>query len=154
MTFARLKNPTQLPALCPSGVLPRPYLFAVHCKAPQSEIRPKLYKELQSHPTGKTPVKNNCRRDGSGEYPVFLLTFKSSNISPMKMNFKEIGKRITGISVSIFGESWNPPESERKVAKRIMSFLEYRRVLYSPYDMEMPMYCVESIIEIRKYLND
>jgi len=42
----------------------------------------------------------------------------------MKMNIKEIGKRITGISVPFFGVSWNPPESERKVAKRIMSFLD------------------------------
>jgi len=72
----------------------------------------------------------------------------------MKMNFKEVSKRITGISVPFFGVSWNPPESERKIAKRIISFLEDRRVLYSPYDMEMPMHCVESIIEIRKYLTD
>lgn len=85
---------------------------------------------------------------------VFLLTLRYSNISSMKMNFKEIGKRITGISVPFFGVSWNPPESERKVAKRIMSFLEDRRVLYSPYDMEMPIHCVDSIIEIRRYLTD
>ena len=93
-------------------------------------------------------------RDGSGVDPVFLLTLISSNLNYMKINFKEIAERITGINVPFFGVSWNPPESERKVAKRIMSFLEDRRVLYSPYDMEMPMHCVESIIEIRRYLTD
>jgi hypothetical protein len=102
----------------------------------------------------KSMTGKRARRDGSGVDRVFLLTLRSSNISHMKMNFKEIGKRITGISVPFFGVSWNPPESERKVAKRIMSFLEDRRVLYSPYDMEMPTHCVESINEIRRYLTD
>ena len=102
----------------------------------------------------KNHDKNKCRRDGARWDPVFLLTLVSSFINPMKMNFKEVSKRITGISVPFFGVSWNPPESERKIAKRIISFLEDRRVLYSPYDMEMPMHCVESVIEIRRYLTD
>jgi hypothetical protein len=72
----------------------------------------------------------------------------------MKMNFQEVSHRITGISCPFFGVSWNPPESERRIAKRIISFLEDRRVLYSPYDLEVPMHCVDSIIEIRRYLTN
>ena len=68
------------------------------------------------------------------------------------MKFKEIANRITGISCPFFGVSWTPPKSEREIAKRIISFLEDRRVLYSPYEMEMPSHCVESIIDIRRYL--
>lgn len=68
------------------------------------------------------------------------------------MNFKDIASRITGISCPFFGVSWNPPEMERKTAKRILTFLEDRRVLYSPYELEMPTHCVGSINEIRHYL--
>lgn len=68
------------------------------------------------------------------------------------MRFKEVANRITGISCPFFGVSWNPPESERTIAKRAITFLEDRRVLYSPYEMEMPPHCIESIIEIRRYL--
>ena len=68
------------------------------------------------------------------------------------MKFKDIASRLTGISSPIFGVSWNPPETERSVAKRVISFLEDRRVLYSPNSMEVPEHCVESVVEIRRVL--
>jgi hypothetical protein len=68
------------------------------------------------------------------------------------MRFKEIASRLTGFSVPVFGVSWNPPEPEIKTARRIISFLEDRRVLYSPYELEVPEHCVQSIIEIRHFL--
>lgn len=68
------------------------------------------------------------------------------------MKFKEIANRLTGISCPIFGVSWNPVEVEITKARRIISFLEDRRVLYSPYEMEMPQHCVQSVLEIRKFL--
>lgn len=68
------------------------------------------------------------------------------------MRFKDIVSRLTGISSPIFGVSWKPPESERSVAKRIIAFLEDRRVLYSPSEMEVPDHCVQSVFEIRKTL--
>ncbi|MEA2711547.1 MAG: hypothetical protein QOF78_4148 [Phycisphaerales bacterium] len=70
------------------------------------------------------------------------------------MRFKEIVTRLTGFSVPIFGVSWNPPEPHVAVARRVVSFLEDRRVLYNPYDVEVPDHCVHSIIEIRGYLTD
>lgn len=45
------------------------------------------------------------------------------------MKFKEIIKRLTGISTPIFGISWNPENTSSDVAKRAISFLEDRRVL-------------------------
>lgn len=83
---------------------------------------------------------------------LIFITFK--NVKSMKMNFKEVANRITGISCPFFGVSWNPPEPERKVAKRVITYLEDRRVLYSPYELEVPMHCVESIIEVRRYLTN
>ena len=68
------------------------------------------------------------------------------------VKFKDIASRLTGISSPIFGVSWKPPETERSVAKRIIAFLEDRRVLYSPSEMEVPDHCVKSVLDIRKML--
>jgi len=69
------------------------------------------------------------------------------------LKFKEIAKRLTGFSSPIFGVSWNPPESETSVAKRVIAELEDRRVLYNPSEMEVPHYCVQSVVEIRRMLS-
>jgi len=69
------------------------------------------------------------------------------------LEFKEIVKRLTGISSPVFGVSWNPPESETAIAKRFIAELEDRRVLYNPAEMEMPGHCVHSVIEIRHLLS-
>jgi len=68
------------------------------------------------------------------------------------MKFKELLNRLTGISVPIFGVSWNPPEIEVTKARRIIAYLEDRRVLYDPSEVEIPRYCVASVIEIRSFL--
>ncbi|WP_432718624.1 DUF6650 family protein [Pectinatus frisingensis] len=68
------------------------------------------------------------------------------------MKFDEILHRITGLSCPICGISWTPSEPEINIAKRIIIFLEARRVLYIPSEMENPTYCVESVIEIRNFL--
>jgi hypothetical protein len=70
------------------------------------------------------------------------------------LHFDEIASRLTGLSSPIFGVSWNPPEPERAVARRVLTFLEDRRVLYVDSEMEIPSHCVESILYIREYLTD
>jgi len=68
------------------------------------------------------------------------------------MKFKEIASRLTGISIPIFGVSWNPPKAHVTVAKKVITFLEDKRVLYNPYHLEDPRHCIESINEIRQFL--
>lgn len=68
------------------------------------------------------------------------------------MKFREVVSRITGLSVPIFGLQWNPTEAECSVARRVISFLEDRRVLYVPSEMELPPHCVESVLRIREFL--
>jgi hypothetical protein len=68
------------------------------------------------------------------------------------MKFQEIVRRLTGFSCPIFGVSWNPSEAAVTKARRVITFLEDRRVLYVPSEMEVPDYCVRSIIEIRHFL--
>jgi hypothetical protein len=68
------------------------------------------------------------------------------------MKFKEVLNHLTGISTPIFGVSWNPPNTDITQARRILRFLEDRRVLYNPYELETPRYCVDSVLEIRRFL--
>lgn len=68
------------------------------------------------------------------------------------VKFKEILSRLTGINVPAFGVSCHPPEAERTVARRVMTFMEDRRVLYAPSEMEVPEHCVRSVLEIRSHL--
>ena len=70
------------------------------------------------------------------------------------LKFSEIILKLTGFSTPIFGVSWEPSESERKVAKRIITKLEDRRVLYNPTEMEVPHHCMMSVVEIRNLLSD
>jgi len=72
----------------------------------------------------------------------------------MKVPFTKIVKSLTGISTPVFGVSWNPPSTEREIARKLLIFLEDRRALYNPFDIEMPMYVDRSVIEIRHELTD
>lgn len=68
------------------------------------------------------------------------------------MKFSEIANRLTGISTPIMGVSWQPTESEVAAARRVVAFLEDRRVLYNPGEMEVPVHCVSSVLRIRRFL--
>ena len=68
------------------------------------------------------------------------------------MKFKQVAARLTGVSTPIFGVQWNPPEPQITAAKRVIAFLEDRRVLYNPYYIEILDYCARSVIEIRQFL--
>jgi hypothetical protein len=70
------------------------------------------------------------------------------------LRFSEIANRVTGFSTPIFGVQWTPPQLDRDVARRVIVFLEDRRVLYSPYEAEVPDYCVDSALQIRQFLPD
>jgi hypothetical protein len=72
----------------------------------------------------------------------------------MKLSYKEIAKRLTGVSIPIFGISWTPPVPDRDIAIKIIYYLEDRRALFYPFDMEVPYHVIESIMQIRSYLTD
>lgn len=70
------------------------------------------------------------------------------------MSPKEILSRLTGISCPIFGVEWDPPEPEISFARRAISFLEDRRVLYNTSGLENIADCIESVLEIRRFLTE
>ncbi len=48
--------------------------------------------------------------------------------------------------------SWEPPTVDVDVAHRVIVFLEDRRVLYEPAEVEVADHCIESVLEIRRFL--
>lgn len=68
------------------------------------------------------------------------------------MKYREVLSRITGISIPVFGIQWHPPETDRATAKRVLAFLEDRRVLYVPSEMEIPAHGIHSVMRIRDFL--
>jgi hypothetical protein len=69
------------------------------------------------------------------------------------MKFSEIANRLTGISTPLGGVSWAASELEISAARRIIAFLEDRRVLYAASELEVPSHCVHSVLELRRFLS-
>jgi hypothetical protein len=70
----------------------------------------------------------------------------------MKIPFKKISRSITGISTPFFGISWNPPDSDREIARKLLVSLEDRRALFDPIEIDKPEYVFYSVQDIRRHL--
>lgn len=79
--------------------------------------------------------------------PVFRPTLPG-------MRFSEVVRRLNGISTPVFGVSWNPGEADVAVARRVLTYLADRRVLFNPCVLEVADHCVRSVIEVRHFLTD
>lgn len=72
------------------------------------------------------------------------------------MKFSEIVNRLNGISMplGLGGVSWVPSELSVSAARRVIGYLEDRRVLYAPEEMELTSHCVDSVFQIRSFLTE
>ena len=68
------------------------------------------------------------------------------------MKWVEIVSRLNGLSLGPLGAQWTAKPSDTTVALRAVRFLEDRRVLYNNYAWENPDHCVNSVLEIRRFL--
>jgi hypothetical protein len=69
------------------------------------------------------------------------------------IKFSDILRRITGISVPIFGIQWNPPTDQKRIAKQVLDRLNDRRVLYAPFYRENEAACLNSALDLRQDLS-
>lgn len=63
-----------------------------------------------------------------------------------------MGIRITGVSSPWFGVSWEYRGSDADIVRRVLTFLEDRRVLYEPLNAQLFYYVGQSAAEIRDML--
>ncbi len=70
------------------------------------------------------------------------------------MKFKQIARRLTGFGTPVGGLSWEYRKGDAGIARDVISYLEDRRVLYNPSELEVPEHCAQSVIEIRHYLTE
>lgn len=76
----------------------------------------------------------------------------------MRIGRREAKRRLTGLTLPTVlgtgggGASWTVEAGDRARASAILQYLEDRRVLYDPYDVELPDACVMSVREIREHL--
>ncbi|MEW5772604.1 MAG: DUF6650 family protein [Thermodesulfobacteriota bacterium] len=68
------------------------------------------------------------------------------------IKYRNILSRLTGFSTPLFGVQWNPSEPEREIVRRLLTFLEDRRVLYVPRNLEVESEVEHSVLQIREEL--
>lgn len=70
----------------------------------------------------------------------------------LKLKGKALANRLTGFSSPIVGLNWTPPVDEQDKARRLLVYLEDRRALFHPYEMEIGDYVDRSVLDIRQRL--
>ena len=60
-----------------------------------------------------------------------------------------MGVRITGIDTPLGGISWEYTEAEKNSIQEIFFFLESKRLLVNPIEMEVKSWCEQSALEIK-----
>ena len=69
------------------------------------------------------------------------------------MRFQEIASRVEGMGCPVFGKQSTPRGKAIAAARRVVTSLEDRRVLYNPFQLEDPHHCIQSVLQIRDLLN-
>lgn len=63
-----------------------------------------------------------------------------------------MGFEINGFSTSLGGISWNKTSSSKELFAHLLFFLESKRILVNPIEMEFKDWCIESVLEIKQQL--
>lgn len=75
-----------------------------------------------------------------------------SRTEKARIKGQHLRSRITSVSTPFGGVGLKPVESERKVVRDVIVFLEDRRSLYVDYNLEVESEVVSSILKIREAL--
>lgn len=98
-------------------------------------------------------AKFYARHHGAAEKNPLSFFSRRIRVGEIPLKFSEIANRLTGISTPLGGVSWQSSDLEVSAARRVIAFLEDRRVLYAPEEMEVASHCVQSVLEIRHFLS-
>ena len=63
-----------------------------------------------------------------------------------------MGFELNGFSTSIAGISWNKTTSSKEMFTHLLFFLESKRILVNPIELEIKDWCIESVLEIKQQL--
>ena len=63
-----------------------------------------------------------------------------------------MGLELNGFSTSIGGISWNKTTSSKEMFTHLLFFLESKRILVNPIELEFKDWCIESVLEIKQQL--
>lgn len=61
---------------------------------------------------------------------------------------------VTGFSVPIMGIQWQRTAGDREVSRKVVTFLEDRRLLFGDRHVEDEGHCIASALQIRAFLTD
>ena len=72
------------------------------------------------------------------------------------MRKKDVRRRLNGFSLPVTGGGlqWETLDNTRVAARRVLSFLGDRRVLFMPYWQEEAGHCVASVLDSRRMLTE
>ena len=63
-----------------------------------------------------------------------------------------MGIKITGVSSPVGGISWTYSESEEEKFRKLLCYLESKRLIVNPIEMELPDQCIQSAVEIKQFI--
>lgn len=63
-----------------------------------------------------------------------------------------MGLELNGFSTSLGGISWNKTTSSKEMFTHLLFFLESKRILINPIELEFKDWCIESVLEIKQQL--
>jgi signal transduction histidine kinase len=73
----------------------------------------------------------------------------------MRIGRREAKRRLTGLTLPTVlgtgggGASWTIEAGDKSHARSVLQYLEDRRVLYDPIEVELPLHCWKSVQEMR-----
>lgn len=65
-----------------------------------------------------------------------------------------MGFELTGIGIPIGSMQWQKTSGDRQISRRVVTFLEDRRLLFGDRHVEDESHCISSALEIRSFLTD
>ena len=65
-----------------------------------------------------------------------------------------MGFELNGFSTSFGGISWNKTTSSKELFTHLFFFLESKRILINPIDLEFKDWCIESVLKRKKAITE